>query len=1098
MSQSLKELIQLFNLRKINFDSANRKTLDNWVQKVKLQKRRQLLFESACDQGKKKSRVALCKAPGRPGFSKELSTMGTKKLRKVIKSFLTQIGLNNYGSLEHRSDKELQKVSADKNWERVLFMSDQNVADVEEPSEGKKDENEATDKSGAGPGSKHKKRRRHRASSVPPMLSPSVRHEPRGRSRSPRQALRLFDGRRGGRSRGPRNRPAASPPRAPSPAPAQPARPPSPAYGSPRPALPKRRSRLLRVPGVNPNLEVGPAPIPIVPNILRIQPGISAVAAPPLPRRGVPPLPVPPLPAPVVPPVLTPKKAPDKIPEPSQPKGLLPPLPLNAVRECYREKEFPDECVACSPRDLSGLKLPREAKKELNYLSIQRKLVCERTALLKCKFDELRYQRMCWDLFHENAYGDFFTRISKDKFKLFEKCTPDTAYDTNDISKMKGILGCYSNSQKICRGYHQVQAKEHQDTQKLGPDFNLPTMRYEQLENENRVDTNNVFIQTALRNRKPEEPTGYKKVCEKPPVPLLPFKTPEEQTPKMIPKNSLLEAPVMVSKPNVRPVSPVSSGLRPLAPMRGPPIAAPHPTGESFIPRHPMTSPSPQPYSPRQASPRFMGSGSPGSPGGPHVARPFFFETRRQLEPSTAVSSATSGPAELPKTRLAEAFMSAPSSGLQSSHRASQGMEDDWKKAKLLQISKERQRYPEESDLGTEIVMSFSGRIAIPTVKNTIDQFRRDHYSDEQIRDSLFSLSGGAAKNSAAITVQKIREIYPAQVGQSQGPGHFHFSGEPVIKHTPEELRSIETQQHWKRQVQSPTPSSPTGISVTLGPNLPMSDVTKTEHAHVPLDETPSQELLRAFTTQEHKVIPHPVTSPVEQQLQSLSDERQDYTRAMLEEQKKMLLKETDPSPVATGFPGVISTPVETQEIQDYAKVLQEQLDKQARAELVAPSLAQLRDTQLSELTTREWDEAISQTQPPPKNPLEIERFDPKEWPDIISKVQTPTSLLLPQSVTPKPAGGIKIPKRKSLVGSLFKRKKTPKKTKKRSKTPKKRSKTPKKRSTKHSKALKRLPKPAAGWDDDDYLANMPTKADATPVRRIIRQPSIRRKRKYL
>ena len=103
MSEHLKSLIDLFSLSKLNFDTANRKTLDGWVKKVQLQRRRQLLFESSCERGKKKSRVALCKKKGRPGFSIELSTLSTKKLRDIIKTFLAELGLNNYGSLEKKN-----------------------------------------------------------------------------------------------------------------------------------------------------------------------------------------------------------------------------------------------------------------------------------------------------------------------------------------------------------------------------------------------------------------------------------------------------------------------------------------------------------------------------------------------------------------------------------------------------------------------------------------------------------------------------------------------------------------------------------------------------------------------------------------------------------------------------------------------------------------------------------------------------------------------------------------------------------------------------------------------------------------------------------
>ena len=51
----LKELIELFSLKKVNYDTANRKTLDSLVKKVKLQERRQALFELSCEAGKKKA-----------------------------------------------------------------------------------------------------------------------------------------------------------------------------------------------------------------------------------------------------------------------------------------------------------------------------------------------------------------------------------------------------------------------------------------------------------------------------------------------------------------------------------------------------------------------------------------------------------------------------------------------------------------------------------------------------------------------------------------------------------------------------------------------------------------------------------------------------------------------------------------------------------------------------------------------------------------------------------------------------------------------------------------------------------------------------------
>ena len=140
----LKELIELFSLRKVNYDSANRKTLDNIVKKTKLQERRSALFELNCEKGKKKSRVALCKVKGRPGFAQELGTLSTKALRKILKEFLQNIGLDKWSSLEGKSEGELKKLSDSKGWEHVLYMSDANVQEVQGQDE-KEDERDDED-----------------------------------------------------------------------------------------------------------------------------------------------------------------------------------------------------------------------------------------------------------------------------------------------------------------------------------------------------------------------------------------------------------------------------------------------------------------------------------------------------------------------------------------------------------------------------------------------------------------------------------------------------------------------------------------------------------------------------------------------------------------------------------------------------------------------------------------------------------------------------------------------------------------------------------------------------------------------------------------
>ncbi len=641
MAEHLRELVSLFSLNKLNFNTANRKTLDNWVKKVKLQRRRQLLFETSCEKGKIKSRVALCKKQGRPGFSIELSTLSTKKLRAIIKNFLSELGLDNFGSLQKKNDKELEKLSLKKGWEKLLFMSDMNIDEVDSEKEGGMfaniprqarrfrhsflDEGAKPQREELFPEGRHKRgspekkkkpkkpvggeKKKRSVFLKPPeqqaedieefdlipeqqapsrrvVLAPLVPYSP-DPSPEPSAEPRRSRTRTRSRSRSRSRRPPS------------PGRPHTPVIIPPQFVTPLRqegdqrlpdpmhrgqRFRIMGTPNLLPHLQSWAEPIGNVALDSMEQAGVNVAN---LPRPPMSPSPGPffataphvPVPA-NIPEV---KKEEKKKPKEHHPK--LPEIPAivpsNMERQCYREKEFSDECSDCTPLDLTNIKLPRDARKELKYLSVQRKLVCERTALLKCKFDELRYQRMCWDLFSENASGDFFARIAKDKFKALDKCTPSTAYDTNEISRLRGILACYSDSQKVCKGYHQIKAKEHKDTSKLGPNFTLPTLRYDQLEKEQKTETKDRFLDTALRNREPEHETGYKKVCEK--EQIIPPIVPNQMLPqdkKLGALNSLTAPGVLVPKPGT---AEQKTGLE-QNPQRVPPVADPHPTGEHTIP----------------------------------------------------------------------------------------------------------------------------------------------------------------------------------------------------------------------------------------------------------------------------------------------------------------------------------------------------------------------------------------------------------------------------------------------------------------------------------------------------------------------------------
>jgi len=972
MSEHLRSLIDLFSLSKLNFDTANRKTLDSWVKKVQLQRRRQLLFESSCERGKKKSRVALCKKKGRPGFSIELSTLSTKKLRDIIKTFLAELGLQNYGSLEKKTDKELQKISENKGWERLLFMSDVNtLEDVDDsknekeggmlsqgiPRQGRRFRHSFLDQ-GAKPVQQAEifPAGRHQRGSPAKKKKPKKKEKPEGAVKKKRSTLLKKPVKRAEETEqfdiipeqeAPRRRiviteDALVPYLSDSPD-EEPRRGRSRSRSRSRSAAPKiippqhatpigtAEHRAMYTPDVRapPRLGtpiLGEANEPLqdmsLDSMQQAGADVANLSVPdPSPFFAT---------APPIPPPVHEKKDVKEVPEKKikehHPKMAKVPavLPSNMERHCYREKEFSDECSDCSPTDLARIKLPRLARKELRYLQVQRKLVCERTALLKCKFDELRYQRMCWDLFAENASGDFFARIAKDKFKTFEKCTPNTAYDTSEISRMRGILACYSDSQRVCKGYHQVKAKQHNDSSKLGPNYTLPTKRYDQLEKEQKTETRDRFLETALRNRQPEDETGYKNVCEKdaivpPSIPTL-DKKPEGQM------NSLTAPGVLVQKPTVlgaQPETEQKASGDAGQPLRIPPMAEPHPTGEPSVP-----------VLPRPSGPFFGGGNVGGSP--------------RKIVPGVpGLSAFQSEMSDLPHSHTIA---------------GEQALEMDWLEAAKIQV--------------------------------TVKAMRKQGKTDEEIVAYLNKLG----RNT---TVEQLAKDFPPDI-TIQDPSAFHFQMTPSgrFANSPKALKSV---------VSIPLPE---------------------EHGHVHPNESPAQNLIRSTQT------------PSVQQLPS--------------ESKPVWTVASMPS-------GSLATEI-----------------PQPPPSSIVP-------------THKTWEDEIASFQKEyniPQSPGKHVQFFGTSAPSA-SQVKAGTGF--------QPKKEKKEPKRKSLVGELFKRQKKTKRSK--SSTPKKKrkkSKTPKKKRSKSitpKKIPQRLPKDGSGWDDDDYLAGMVSQSQ--PVVRLTRQPSIRRKRHF-
>ena len=137
MNQLRDKLLALFALKRGKFESANRKSLDRFLQRTEFQRRRQSFFEAACAYGKKKSRVTMCKRGKRPGFAVELKTQTTKQLRQTIADFMKQLGIHDIPKLMKKNNKQLESLAKKNHWDAVLFLSDTSLEKPDEAEEKK-------------------------------------------------------------------------------------------------------------------------------------------------------------------------------------------------------------------------------------------------------------------------------------------------------------------------------------------------------------------------------------------------------------------------------------------------------------------------------------------------------------------------------------------------------------------------------------------------------------------------------------------------------------------------------------------------------------------------------------------------------------------------------------------------------------------------------------------------------------------------------------------------------------------------------------------------------------------------------------------------
>ena len=89
--EQLKILVDVFQLGKIKFESANRKPLMRWISSSNFEERRKRFFEM-CHDHEKHSRVG--SVLGKRGeYTKPVENLTTKQLRKAIVKFIKTIGL---------------------------------------------------------------------------------------------------------------------------------------------------------------------------------------------------------------------------------------------------------------------------------------------------------------------------------------------------------------------------------------------------------------------------------------------------------------------------------------------------------------------------------------------------------------------------------------------------------------------------------------------------------------------------------------------------------------------------------------------------------------------------------------------------------------------------------------------------------------------------------------------------------------------------------------------------------------------------------------------------------------------------------------------
>ena len=119
----LKQLSDIFKLKKLKIKSQTRKTLLKWSKDTKFQERRKKFYE-ACEPGRVLSKVGICKQKGkRPDWTQELEMLKTKDLRTAISSFLKNLGILDPGT------KNLDELAKKNHWSEVITLTQDGLKD---------------------------------------------------------------------------------------------------------------------------------------------------------------------------------------------------------------------------------------------------------------------------------------------------------------------------------------------------------------------------------------------------------------------------------------------------------------------------------------------------------------------------------------------------------------------------------------------------------------------------------------------------------------------------------------------------------------------------------------------------------------------------------------------------------------------------------------------------------------------------------------------------------------------------------------------------------------------------------------------------------